>query len=532
MQLHSIYRQIHRYIKEKALSFETVGNAELISYQKNLKKIALSPFKFTSLEKMLKTCQESQIVYLGDFHTFDQSSKNLERILKALKKKNKKFILCLEMVHAEYQVYIDSFLAGNLTEREFLESINYHEAWRFPWNHYRALFDLAKKENIPIMGINTKGTLKQRDEFAAGMLSTFLHMDPDARLMVLYGEYHIAHNKIPKDVELKLGNKKIKQTIIQQNLEDVYWRLPKTPRSQLIRFSSGEFHLQTSPPWIKYESMVYWFENLTDDGESDIYLEAVTTGLKSFDANVLDHFSLITKKIHHKLKFKKSDVDLEDFNLYDQTKLTSMTKKIRGMKNKRFQKYYSFLLASHQSFKLPSENTLYCPNYSINRLSYTCGLFVFSHLKNRQGVKREDLLKSKDANDVFSYLLDQSFMGFLFSKIINPSRKCDLYLDLREKMNKSKRENEIANLELSLKFLAAKGSIDLPHGLNELHLIAKNVGHLYAHYFFLWMNKDESDALSFLKSYFEQEHPSHMGPVLLKKTIPMKNLKHEKKQYF
>jgi uncharacterized iron-regulated protein len=532
MQLNSIYRQIHDYIKKKALSFEATESKELKAYRQNLSKISRSTYQFSSIEKLLKACHESQIVYLGDFHTFDQSSKNLERILKSLQRKNKKFILCLEMVHADHQVYIDSFLTGNLTEREFLESIDYHQAWRFPWNHYRPLFELARKNKIPIMGINCRGSLKQRDEFAASMLATFLHIDPEARLMVMYGEYHIAHNKIPMEVRRRLPQKKIKQTIIHQNLEEIYWRLPHSEKSEVIQLKSGEFHLQTSPPWIKYESMVYWFENLTDEGASDLYLQTITSGLKSFDANAIDHFSLITKKINYKLKLKNNDLDLEDFNLFDQNKLQLMTKKINLIKNLKLRKYYTFLISNHQSFKLPSENSLYCPNYSINRLSYTCGLFIFSKLKNNQGIYREELLISKDQKDVFSYLVDQSFMGFLFSKIINPSRKCDLYLDLIEKSQTSKKNKEKQNYSNAVSFLSGSRFFALPKNLSDLHIIGKYIGHLYAHYFFNWLQNDEKSALKFIKWYFDHEKTSHLRPLLLKKNIPMKNFRKDKKKFF
>ena len=34
-------------------------------------------------------------------------------------------------------------LDSTLTEKEFLESINYHESWKFPWHHYKQFFDYA-----------------------------------------------------------------------------------------------------------------------------------------------------------------------------------------------------------------------------------------------------------------------------------------------------------------------------------------------------------------------------------------------------
>ena len=72
----------------------------------------------------------------------------------------------MEIVHQKNQEEITRYLNGTITELEFLEGINYHESWRFPWNHYKTFFDLAKKKNFEIIALNSEGTLKERDEIA------------------------------------------------------------------------------------------------------------------------------------------------------------------------------------------------------------------------------------------------------------------------------------------------------------------------------------------------------------------------------
>ena len=112
--------------------------------------------------------------------------------------KNDQCILALEMIHSEYQIYIDAYLENHLTDLEFLDSIRYHDSWRFPWTHYKLIFELAKNHNLKVIGLNTNGNLQKRDQFAADKLAEISQANPNSPLIVFYGELHITKNKIPE----------------------------------------------------------------------------------------------------------------------------------------------------------------------------------------------------------------------------------------------------------------------------------------------------------------------------------------------
>ncbi len=203
----------------------------------------------------------SDIIYLGDFHTFDQNIRNVLRVLKVIASGEKECAIGLEMVHARHQICLDAYMSEQLTELEFLESIQYHDSWRFPWTHYKLIFELAKEHNIRMIALNTDGTLASRDAYAANILVDNLGLAPVAQIVVVYGELHISGEKIPALVKSKMGD--VKQTIIHQNLDEVYWNLKSDGEEEkIVRFDDDEFCINSAPPWVKYESMIYWYENL------------------------------------------------------------------------------------------------------------------------------------------------------------------------------------------------------------------------------------------------------------------------------
>ena len=68
---------------------------------------------------------------------------------------------------------------------EFLEAINYQESWRFPWGHYREIFKFAQSEDIPIIALNSSGSLLERDKHAASLIHKELKNNPNDSMIVL-----------------------------------------------------------------------------------------------------------------------------------------------------------------------------------------------------------------------------------------------------------------------------------------------------------------------------------------------------------
>lgn len=421
-----LYQKLNSNLKEKAISYEGKKTPEHLRYEHNLVKFSRSKFKITNLKELLNSINQSDIIYLGDFHTFDQQTKNLERILKQLINKKNKFSLGLEMVQAKDQVFIDAYLQNELTEKEFLESIRYYETWKFPWSNYKVLFDMAKKFKFNITGLNSRGTLKERDLYASKILRTLLNENKYKKILVLFGELHILANKIPLLVK-ESNPPSLKQLIIHQNIEQLYWKLSKKNQLQeIIKFSSSsikQYHLITTPPWTKYESINYWYENLLENDDFDLHRYIIETGLKTTLSDCLDQITFFEKEIS-KILHRKS-IRCDSIELLDQTQIENIKKKINQIKNKNAQKYFNILIEKNRPFILPNQDAIYCPNYSFNRLTYATGLYYFDQSAHYV------FDQANNKTEVLNYLLNQYCFAFFCSKIFNPHRKCPMYMDLK-----------------------------------------------------------------------------------------------------
>ena len=76
---------------------------------------------------------------------------------------------------------------------------------------------------------------------------------------------------------------------------------------RIIKFNSSEFSLQSAPPWLKYESMLYWYEHLVEDPDFDIHNYIIETGKKVFNHEVQDNFFDLVKLILSSLNIKQDE---------------------------------------------------------------------------------------------------------------------------------------------------------------------------------------------------------------------------------
>ncbi|PIK16576.1 ChaN family lipoprotein [Halobacteriovorax sp. JY17] len=536
-----IRKNIYQYMKTKAHALEGNLSEELISYQRSQNRYSNRDFLISSFQALVKSLKKSKVIYLGDFHSFDQSSRNFQRIMRPLTSSKNPLTLGVEFVHFENQVHIDNYLENNITEIEFLENIHYYESWRFPWNQYKVFFDLARKNGYKILALNSNGTLSKRDKRAAEILNEYIKNNPKDKLLVLFGEYHITPSKLPRQVLKKIGPK-FTQTIVHQNLDKVYWKLEETEmgrkKTQVIEFDENEFSIQSSAPWVKYESMIYWYENLLEDPEFDIHQYMMESGLKSFTENANDTFLFLTEKMTTALNFKIPKSSLEDFNLHDHQKMSFILKKAESIKSSSVSKYFKGLVVKGRSFKVPNTNDYYCSNYSINRLSYLGGVHIWHLKRSLDKLQTVKILSSSSQEKKFTFLVYQFCFAYFCSKVINPYRKCDLYADIFEK-SKMKENSDSIYLKKCLELIEHdQRDIDINYTLKGMPLdktykMAKIIGYMFGDLIFdFHFEKNSKKYQDILNILCSRDITQENFIELSKSVLPKRKYKTYKKRFF
>jgi hypothetical protein len=410
-----LYRQM-----EAQVSIRLGGeDKELLKYRKEYDKEFKKKWLSSSREELYRRFQFSRLILMGDFHALSQSQKTHWRVLKNFQTK-RPLVLCLECFEAEDQATIDKFMAGKVSEREFLKAIEWSKKWGFPWDYFRPLIRWAQSKKIPIYGLNrntkkrTAASLKSRDVFAAQKLHGILKKHPEAIVFAIYGDLHLAANHIPNEV-LRLTGPGFRKKIFRlfQNSEKIYFQLLEQELENsvdVVELSKDAFCLLNVPPWVKWQNYLMYLEHTYDLGlEED-----------GGSVDYTDHISGYVKIISEELGKPLACDDLSVYTAQDHHLWTQLQQHF----NPKELRWIETLIEEENSFYIPDLGIGYLARPTVNHAATLAAKYV--HAK-WSGSTKSFLAMPED----FLRQIWIEGLAYYGSKIINHKRKTDTVTDIR-----------------------------------------------------------------------------------------------------
>jgi hypothetical protein len=253
------------------------------------------------LDEVVRTCASAGLVYVGDFHALPSCQRFAADLLGPLRAGGP-LALGVEFVYTRQQGLLDKRQAGAMDDEAFLRRIHYREEWGYPWEGYRDLLDRARALDIPVCALDAPPRrgfegLARRDGHAARRIAAILASDPARRLVVLFGESHLAPTHLPGSVRSRLVRSLSvpREVTVFQDPDPAYWYFvgAGAPVKEAARFDDGSFAVFHTTPLAKYEAyrqvLERWKEDVPPDEEVDLtpavhHLIGVLLGWLGIDA--------------------------------------------------------------------------------------------------------------------------------------------------------------------------------------------------------------------------------------------------------
>lgn len=113
-----------------------------------------------SPEQMAAIATDARLIYVGETHDNPASHRIALQLLQALAERYpQQAALGMEMFTPEQQPVLDAWVAGHLSEKEFLKQSRWYQVWNFDFDYYRPLLELARAKRIPVIGLNASKEL-------------------------------------------------------------------------------------------------------------------------------------------------------------------------------------------------------------------------------------------------------------------------------------------------------------------------------------------------------------------------------------
>lgn len=161
-EVDAAFRKLRHYGKYSRLLFEHGRNIEktieesqrgiVLEAESETPVIDMSAIK--TLSSIIKGVADKKIVYVGEVHNlFAHHAVQLE-VISGLYRHNRKLAIGMEMFQQPFQETLDAYIAGNITEAEFLKNSEYFTRWGFDYNLYKPVLDFARAEKVPVVALN------------------------------------------------------------------------------------------------------------------------------------------------------------------------------------------------------------------------------------------------------------------------------------------------------------------------------------------------------------------------------------------
>jgi len=120
--------------------------------QQGLRLYDINQGRTISLSEAIPALKQNRIILIGEHHNNNRHHEAQLTIIRALKEAGVRVAVGLEMFRSDSQQALDHWVDGAMAESEFKQI--YFDNWSYPWSDYGMIFDYAREEKIPLIGLN------------------------------------------------------------------------------------------------------------------------------------------------------------------------------------------------------------------------------------------------------------------------------------------------------------------------------------------------------------------------------------------
>ncbi len=413
--------KFHFYQKTKQRVSELLGvkDKALAKYENDYwqELESLSP-KLAKKKEFFDAVTHAEIIFFGDFHAHQQSTRSLLRVARQLKASN--CVLALECLSVQFQPQLDMFIKGEMGEKDFLRLVEWKKNWGFPWEYVRPLLKWAAQNEVPVYAINQLKIrdLNIRDQYSTEHIKKIFNEDiqkhPGKKLIVQYGDFHLAYKHLPLKVKKTIPG--VRTMTIFQSPEPIFFKLSVQTfdmgKVDFVNLEKNKWAMMTVVPWVKWQDYL-------------LYLEAgYDRKLKSAEFEPTDHVSKTVIMLSDLLRLNVTVNSLSVYSLNDESILTKIKNLPHPIRNE-----YLELIKSMQSFYCPEIQAGFLARPSLNHISRVASQYIL--------IQQNVLKKSfQDPKKDFLKLIWLEMIIYFFSKLMNPKRKSDTFDDIRQALKK------------------------------------------------------------------------------------------------
>ena len=234
---------------------------------------------YRSYEKVLtpsevhRALASAGIVLVGDYHALPNSQRSVAALLSGPELRQRPVVLGVETIFSRDQHILDEWSRGEIDETELRQRIRFELDWGYDWAPFYELLSAARDRHAFIYGLDCmpREDLRKigaRDRHAADMIADLRRRHPDALVVVLFGESHLAPQHLPALLQQRIPDEPV--LTVLQNVDDLYWRAAGEAGDHVeaVQVSENVLCVFNATPLEKYENYRLCLDRWQRDNDS------------------------------------------------------------------------------------------------------------------------------------------------------------------------------------------------------------------------------------------------------------------------
>jgi len=202
----------------------------------------------------------ADVVLIGDYHALPGAQRYAASLIeeRALTG-DRPVVLGVETIFARDQHILDEWWRREIDETELRQRIRFDIDWGYDWSPFYELLVAARDHGDAIYGLDCmpRENLRKigaRDRHAAAKLAEIRERHPEAVILVLFGESHLAPGHLPAVLQKQMRGTRI--LTVLQNIDALYWRAAgeRVDKVDAVRVNDDVVCVFNATPLEKYES--------------------------------------------------------------------------------------------------------------------------------------------------------------------------------------------------------------------------------------------------------------------------------------
>jgi hypothetical protein len=214
-----------------------------------------------STEKLNEKITAADILLIGDYHALPASQRFAARLVET-GVQHRPVVLGLEAVLSRDQRILDAWWRREIPEDELRQRLRFDREWGYQWTPFYELLITAREHTDGIYGLDCMPRedlrrIGSRDRHAAAKICEMREQHPNAAILVLFGESHMAPQHLPNVLQGVLPAQSI--LTVLQNVDALYWQAVGK-EAAAVSIGDNAVCVFNSSPLEKYESYRLCFE--------------------------------------------------------------------------------------------------------------------------------------------------------------------------------------------------------------------------------------------------------------------------------